>query len=183
MNTNQDAHLNEDQLLRAFVDKTGLPDTAQAHLAGCPLCRAKKQRIENDLAALGKIAGMSVPKQQKRVRLPADASPSRKLPGWYRHTAMGAAVAVLLIIGVIWWPGSGLLVPDNNTPVAAWDSQDDEKFMAQVRVLTENDLPQVYLDISEGLDYEDDEEFIDFVVPSLDQDSMSYDFANRRSLS
>ncbi|OQY03393.1 MAG: hypothetical protein B6I22_11805 [Desulfobacteraceae bacterium 4572_123] len=183
MSTNQDAHLNEDQLLRVFVDKVGLPDTARTHLAGCPLCRAKKQRIENDLAAFGKIARQSVPKQQKRVRLPADASPSRKLSGWYRLTAMGAAVAVLLVISVIWWPGRGLLVPDKNTPVAAWDRQDDEKFMAQIRVLTENDLPQVYLDISAGLDYEDNEEFIDFVVPSLDQDSLSYDFANRRSLS
>jgi len=183
MSTNQDAHLSEDQLLRAFVDKAGLPDTAQMHLAGCPLCRAKKQRIENDLAAFGKIAGQSVPKQQKRVRLPMEVSPSRKLSGWYWQTAMGTAVAVLLVISVIWWPGGGLLVPDKNTPVAAWDRQDDEKFMAQVRVLTENDLPQVYLDISEGLDFEDDEEFIDFVVPSLDHDSLSYDFANRRSLS
>ena len=183
MSTNQEAHLNEDQLLWAFVDKVRLPDASQAHLAECPLCRGQKQRLENDLAALGEFAGQSVPKLQKRVQLPLEISPSRKLPGWYWQAAMGAAVAALLVISVIWWPGTGLFVPDANTPVTAWDQQDDEKFMAQIRVLTENDLPQVYLDISEGLDSGDSEEFIDFVVPSLDQDSLSYDSANRRSLS
>ena len=183
MSTNQEAHLNEDQLLWALVDKTRLPDALQAHLAECPLCRGQKQRLENDLAELGEIAGRSVPKPQKRVRLPMNLSASRKPHRWYWQTAMGAAVAVLVIFSVIWWPGTGLFVPGTNTPVAAWDRQDDEKFMAEVRVLTENDLPQVYLDISEGLDAGHSEDFIDFVVPSLDRDSLSYDSGNRRSLS
>jgi hypothetical protein len=96
---------------------------------------------------------------------------------------MGTAVAALLVIGVIWWPGADLRVSDTSPPVAAWSEADDETFMAQIRDLTENELPQVYLDISEGLDVGDDEEFIDFIVPSLDPDALSYDSANRRSLS
>lgn len=183
MSTNQKAHLSEDQLLWSFVDKARMPDAARTHLAECPLCRSQKQQLENDLAALGEFAGQSVPEPQKRVEMPMDVSSYRKLPRWYWQAAMGTAVAALLVISVIWWPGTDLFVPDANTPVAAWNQQDDEKFMARVRVLIGNDLPQVYLDISEGLDAGDNEEFIDFVVPSLDQDSLSYYSRNRRSLS
>lgn len=183
MSTRHKSHLDEDQLLWAIVDTAGLPDAAQMHLAGCPLCRDQKHRLENDLNALGQIAGQLSPKLQKRVVVPMAVSPSGRIPGWHWEMAMGAAVAVLLVISIMWWPGAGLLVPDANTPVTAWDQQDDEKFMAQVRALIDNDLPQVYLDISKGLDSEEGESFIDFVVPSPDPDVISYDSANRRSLS
>ena len=183
MNTHQEAHLNKDQLLWALVDNARLPDASQAHLEKCPLCRSLKQRLENELSALGKLAAQSVPKPQKQVHLPPTIAPSRKRHRWYWQTAMGTAVATLLVIGVIWWPGTDLRVSDTSPPMAAWSETDDETFMAQIRDLTENELPQVYLDISEGLDVGDDEEFIDFIVPSLDPDALSYDSANRRSLS
>ena len=51
---------------------------------------------------------------------------------------MGAAVAALLVISVIWWPGTGLFAPGVNTSVTAMDQVDDEKFMAEIRVLIEN---------------------------------------------
>jgi hypothetical protein len=183
VSTHQAVHLNKDQRLWALVDKARLTDASQAHLKECPLCRSKKQRLKNELSALGAFAAQSVPKPQKQVRLPPTISPSRKRHGWYWQTAMGTAVAALLVIGVIWWPGMGLRVSDTSPPMATWSQTDDETFMAQIRDLTENELPQVYLDISEGLDAGADEEFIDFIVPSLDPDALSYHSANRRSLS
>jgi len=183
MNTHQEAHLNKDQLLWALVDNARLPDASQAHLEKCSLCRSQKQRLENELSALGKFAAQSIPKPQKQVHLPPTISPSRKRHRLYWQTAMGTAVAALLLISVIWWPGMGLRMSGTKPPVAAWSQTDDETFMAQIRALIDNDLPQVYLDISEGLDSEESEDFIDFVVPSLGPDVMSYDSANRRSLS
>ena len=40
-------------------------------------------------------------------------------------------------------------------------------------MLAENALPEVYLDLSESLDGGYDEGFIDFLIPPLDDDSVS----------
>ena len=50
-----------------------------------------------------------------------------------------------------------------------------EEFLQQISMLSENSLPQVYLDITGESDMEFDEEFMDFIIPTVENEPLSYD--------
>ena len=183
MTTTQEKHVSERQLLQAVVDAADLNVVARKHLSVCEDCRRQKERLEKELAVLGKAARRSAPPLRKRVTLPE--SESRRGPAlpWWRTAAVGIAAAASLVAAVFWYTGAGPADPATGKSIAAWDTLDDERFMAEVQLLTENILPQVYLDIAGESDPGMDEAFIQFVVPSVEDDLLSYDPENRRRVS
>ena len=60
-------------------------------------------------------------------------------------------------------------LPPTTPPVAALDDPE----MMEVNMLAENALPEAYLVLSESLDGGYDEGFINFLIPSLDDDPVS----------
>jgi hypothetical protein len=179
VSTDKDLHLNEDQLVKAVVEEDGLPLPLREHLLTCPECRANKQVFEQDLARLGQMAERASPSPRRKVSLPVEES--RHSTGWWWgwRASLGATAAAALVIILVW--GVPIL---RNTSIGNGDMldremQEAEQFMTEIDLLVENALPPVYSDISVESNTGLDEEFIEFMVPSIDEESISYDSGKR----
>ncbi|MBW2173887.1 MAG: hypothetical protein JRF64_04460 [Deltaproteobacteria bacterium] len=183
MSTDKDFHLDEDQLLWAVVEETELPLPLQEHLSACPQCRTNKERSERDLARLGQMAKRFAPSPRGRVSLPEEKPRDSMgwLWGWRAYAS--ATVAAALVVIVVWSFPMFRDTPGDNGDMLAREMQETEQFMAEVSMLVENALPPVYLDISAESSADFDDEFIQFVVPSVEEESLSYDPGKRGALS
>jgi hypothetical protein len=88
-------------------------------------------------------------------------------------------VAAALVIAVLWHVPAlrSPSVEDGNT--IAMEMEEAEALMTEIAVLVDNPLPAVYLDISAESSTGPDEEFIEFVVPSVENESITYDSRKR----
>jgi anti-sigma factor RsiW len=170
----KDAHLNEDQLLRAVVDETDLPAAVQNHLSTCPVCRVEKGRFEEKLARLGDMAERLAPSPAKKVKLPRRESSKSAGRPWNWRGALAAGLAAAAVVLVVAY-GSVLLKTRQEDRIAALSQEmrNDEQLMTEIRGLSENALPVFCLDIFGASDPGLDEEFIEFVVPFTDDDIVS----------
>ena len=57
-----------------------------------------------------------------------------------------------------------------------------EKLMTEINVLVENALPQVYLDIVADTDLKLDDDFIDFLIPTSEDDPKISALAKKGSI-
>jgi predicted anti-sigma-YlaC factor YlaD len=178
----KDLHLDEDQLLWAVVEENELPLPLQEHLSACPQCRANKERFDQDLARLGQMAERLAPLPRGPVSLPVEKPRGSTgwLWGWRAYAS--ATVAAALVVIVVWSSPMFRDTPGDNGDMLAREMQEAEQFMAEVSMLVENALPPVYLDISAESSAEFDDEFIQFVVPSVEEESLSYDPGKRGAL-
>jgi predicted anti-sigma-YlaC factor YlaD len=160
---NPDAfHLNEDDILQAVIEEADLSELQQQHLAECSQCRLNKERLENELAHLGQLAERYAPEPRRRVTLAENKIQS---PFLFRQFAFGAA-AVAAVIIVVW---AAILIrgqQPGNVGNLAQNMVEAERLMTEINVLVENALPQVYLDIVGETNFNTDEDFIDFLIPT-----------------
>ena len=176
MDRNQDRHLNEDLLAIAVIDKTDLPASFRKHLDTCPQCRDSLQAFEQDLRRIGQLAEAFTPQLSRPVRLPV--AEKYGIPGrlYDRRGWIGAAVAALLIISLIWWTGDVGIHPESGVPHPGTELWEDQHFMMEISMLSENALPQTFVDIYETAESDLDEEFYEFIIPLPDNnDSLSFD--------
>ena len=169
MNLENNGHLGKDQLIVAVVDEKDLPLSLQEHLAACPQCRADKIRIESKLTQLGRLAKQYAPLPEQKISLP-ESKPRRslfRLEGW--QIAAGTALAAAAVIFTVLWLGSPGIKPDIAMKVTADEALEAETLMNDINVLTENALPAVYLDITGESYIGLDEEFMQFVVPDINE--------------
>lgn len=174
MTTQKNLHLEEDQLLKAAVDETDLSQSQRDHLLVCRQCREGREKIEKDLAQLGQMAERFSPSSKRKFSLPPEKPQRSFLWSWQWRTALGAAVAAI-IIGVV-----GIQTLFENTPgirenTYTQEMLEAEEFMTEVSILAENALPQEYLDITGETDEEPDEGFMEFMTPMIEDESLSYD--------
>lgn len=179
MSTDKDLHLDEDQLVKALVEEAELPLPLREHLSTCPQCRANKQMFEQDLARLGQMAERASPSLIRQVSLPVGES--RHSTGWWWgwRTSLGAAAAAALVVILVWGVPILRNTPLGNGDMLAHEMQEAEQFMTEIDLLVENALPPVYSDISAESNTGLDEEFIQFMVPSIEEESISYDSGKR----
>ena len=179
MNTNNTIHLNEDQLARAVVDESELPSSLREHLSTCPICRANREQTVTNLARLGQMAARFAPSPTRRIALPADEPRivARWFWGW--RTYVGAVVAAALVLAVLWRvPALRSPVEDNGNTLAV-ETQEAEEFMTEIAMLVDNPLPAVYEDISAESMTGVDEEFMEFVVPSTEDEPLTQNDGKR----
>ncbi len=173
MNSQKGIHLGEEQLIRAAVDEEDMPPSLREHLSTCSFCRAEKKRFEGHLARLGRMAQHFAPSAPRRVSLPLERSRSLRGWSWGWRRVFVAAMSVAVVIMVFAWPTLLKKTPKDNGFILPREMYEDEAFILEVRTLEEDALPQVYLDIS-GASYGWlDEEFIEFVVPTVQRDELS----------
>jgi hypothetical protein len=80
-----------------------------------------------------------------------------------------------MLILVVWWTAPFKITPEGGVEITTREMQEAENFMIEISILAENALPAVYMDIN-GESYTGfDEEFMQFIIPSLNQESQSYD--------
>jgi hypothetical protein len=161
--TTAKGHLSEDQIVCALIDQAQLPAAEKAHLARCSQCGSRIDRLAQDLERLGKMAEQYTPLPKRSIQLPVK-EPRRTLRRW--RVGLAAAAAAVLCL-VIWWE-----IPQDKQPVVAnqteLDSEINGELMSSVQALSENALPDVYMDIVGDSDLDLTDEFIDYVVPDSD---------------
>ena len=176
MKTTVNGHLSEDQIIHAFIDQAQLPVDKKAHLERCSQCRSRVDQLAQDLERLGRMAEQHAPLPERSVHLPVKET-RRLLRRWTVGLAAAAAAALCL---TIWWG-----VPQDKQPVVANQtesvSENNGELMSTVQALSENALPDVYMDIVGDSDLDMTDEFIDYVVPDsdLENDLLGSQFKNK----
>jgi hypothetical protein len=170
-------HLDDDQLLWAVVDEAELPASLGEHLSSCAQCFARKERLEQKLVRLGQKAEIFVPLPGKKVSLSIDEARSPHWWSWGWRTALAVSLAMILI--ALW--SSNLFIPSPDTVVTRLNQEmlEDERFMAEISLLEENALPSLFEDISQEGHSVFDEEFMEFVVPSTEDEIRSHNLTIR----
>jgi len=170
----KNSHLDEEYLLRAIVDEAKLPDSIREHLLLCPRCRASIKKIEQDLNKLGQTARQLAPATHRKISLPVE-KPSkiyRWLHDW--RISFGAIATATVVVLVIWLSIPKSIIIEDTFDIMTEISWEDDDFMTEISTLAENALPQVYLDIIGEYYLSIDDEFIKFVIPDIETDSLSY---------
>ncbi|MBT8356590.1 MAG: hypothetical protein KJO61_02350 [Deltaproteobacteria bacterium] len=174
MSVNKENHLDEDQQIRAIIDETKIADSTRDHLASCPRCRAGMKKIQQELSNLGQTARRLAPVKDRRVSLPVKnpSRSTRRLNDWRISFGVIASTAVALF--VLWPSTPSPTLHQDSLDIITQISWKDDDFMTEISALTENVLPQVYLDIIEESYLSIDDQFIRSVVPSTETGSLSY---------
>jgi len=173
MNFDNNQHLDEDQLIRAVVNKTDLRQDLRKHLSECGHCSERKRRMEEDLLQLGRMAERFSPSPQRKVQLPAK-QPYRTIRwSWGWRTALGVAAAAVFMLLVIDLPPLFKPEPVVNITPYTQGTIEDEALMTEISRLSENALPQEYMDMIGASDEDSEEDFMDLWIPSLEDESVS----------
>jgi hypothetical protein len=169
---NQEAHLNEDKIIRAIVDDNDLTTSEHNHLSKCSHCQKEKQEFQKVLDRMGDMSKEFVPSPRRRF-IPT----AQKISSSFRWqpALVTGFVIVLLIIGI--W-GSPLFkrFQENVSVQIVQKMEGDQPFVAEITLVEDYALPDRYLDIigtSDEADYDDyndyddyyDDEFLEFVLP------------------
>jgi len=161
---NNAVHLNENQLIRSVIAENDLSLAARNHLLTCPVCQEKKQQFEKELDRLGFMAKACVPMFRKKIPIFSQKK-NRRL---FRQIAVaGFATLILLTVGIFRDP----LFKDSQENQMSQsqlikEMEEDRKLMTEIHALEENPLPDFYMDISVESYGDMNDEFMEFVVPS-----------------
>ena len=174
MSFNKENHPDESQLILAIVDEAALSDSIRKHLSLCPRCRAGIKKIEQDLNKLGQTARRLAPATHRKIPLPVEKSSRiyRWLHDW--RISFGAIATAAVVVLVIWFSIPNTTIHEDSLDIMAQVTWDDDVFITEINMLTQNAMPQVYLDIIGEYYVGIDDEFIKFVVPDLETGSLSY---------
>ena len=172
MSNDAASHIGEERIIQLIADGIGLLPNERDHLENCGYCRDAMTDLQGDLDRLRRQAAAVTPMPEKRFVLPSDAAdrqPFRRWPrGW---TVAGTALSAALLAVFIWVGGKTFLPGSPHTAPPLATLEDPE--ITAINMLAENALPEVYLVLSESLDGGYDEGFIDFLIPSLENDPVS----------
>ena len=172
MNPRAEIHLSEEEIVWAIVDSSRLDAAKKEHLITCRHCLAERNRLANLLENAAQMAADGVP--LSTLTPPFDdrrlQRSGRPRFGW-RVALAGAALALMISFTVGRYLSVRPPTPLPNTSVApVADSADTETWMTEVYELTESALPQVFLDIAGQAESGMNDEFIDFIVPTEEND-------------
>jgi len=176
MTDKKDKHLTEDELLRAVVEEAGLPASLQEHLKACRLCHGEKARLEQGLTELGHMAQRFTPSPSRRVELVPARESTPRSGSWFwnwRSSLVAATAAAAMVVVIVYGSMSMKTTREARLATLTQELWEDDLLMTEIRELSENALPLFCSDIS-GESYTGlDEEFVDFVVPSTEEDIVS----------
>ena len=81
---------------------------------------------------------------------------------------------VVFVMTLIWWSPLLKNTPEIGTDMAGEIFQESDQLMTDINTLVDNALPPVHMYISGGFDQEFDEEFMEFVVPIIENTTPNY---------
>ncbi len=166
-------HLDEKQLIQAVVDAADLPESVQAHLAECSQCLAGKNSFELEMTKLSQKAAQLAPRPQRRIILPVQKTknPFRNLLDWRNLIAAAATVTAVFIL--VWGTNMVRNLSEHGTQNLTAEMVEAERLMTEVNTLVDNALPPFYLEISGEKNADYDEEFYQFLIPTLEDKALT----------
>ena len=175
MSDEKNHHLNDDQIIRAVVDESELSVSVRQHLANCNQCRAQKAHLEQSLARLGHTARQFAPLPPKGLKLRSSETSHAIRWSWNWKIALGTTVATAALFIFLWWASQArqMFEPPSQENVIADDVKASESLMTEVGILSENALPPEYMDITAEMESEINEEFMNFIAPLIEDDSLT----------
>ncbi len=175
MNKRSAPHLGETQILKAVIDKADLEDAEQSHLSVCPTCRHRVVEAENQFLRLGEMAARYAPQPTRPLRRLPYREKRTAAPwmfGW--RPALASAVGILLlIVSLTWWPGAPWRHGEEPVDTAGLERIDDTVLMAEVEALIDEALPVPYLSIAPEDEPRMTDDFMRFVAPVTENDSLT----------
>ena len=165
IHNHDESHLGEKDILQAVIDGTDLPILQQQHLQDCFQCRSQKERLENELTRLGQLAEHYAPEPQRRITVPEQKVRTTFFNRGFAFSA-GAVAAVVIVV----WATFLIRSQQGSIGNLAQNMVEAERLMMEIDVLVENALPQVYLDIVGETNLNKDQDFLDFLIPTSDDD-------------
>lgn len=169
MKVDSERHLDEAQIIQAVVDAADLPVAVRDHLAECPHCLENKESFARELANLGQLAEHYAPKPQRRIILPVAETKHKfwSSISWRSVAAVTATVAAVLLI--VWGTNMVRNFSKPGTQNQAAEMLEAEQLMTKVNTLVDNALPSFYLEINGEKSPGNDEEFYQFLIPSVEK--------------
>lgn len=173
MSFTNDQHLNDDQIAQAVVDAQDLPIPLRKHLSECPHCGLAVEQFQKDLSSIGKLANQFSPEPKRRIALPVEKETASFLGSRKWQISFGTAVSAVIVFLMIWW--SGMTNPSLNgvSNDRAEELWEDETLMTEISSISNNALPQLYMDITGDFDSEMEDEFMEFINPSDDDTTLT----------
>jgi hypothetical protein len=162
---NPDSHLTYDELLRSITDASDLDPMQQAHLKSCRHCQRQTEDMIQRYRRLGQMARQMAPKPRQVFRAPDRRASSGR---WYFKPGVAlGALGVLIFVFTLWWPDP----TDHPLPTtAAWDIEEEARFMAEVDALVNDALPVAYQQVAAVSEPILSKDLIDWIVPSIDDE-------------
>ena len=171
MKENNHNHLLEGHILRAVIDEKDLSGNEQQHLRECSACKRKVARIKDGLQTFGKKAGQAVPPFSRPVRLPSEKPARISHAGWLPFFGAAATAGLLVFF---YFMSMEAIPPSGLIPIQSQENLlEDESLMRQISEMVENPFSEEIYEISgeNGVDF--DEDFLQFVVPEIQDDFQS----------
>ena len=170
MKSQNQSHLNEEQIIRAVIDEKDLTGEDRQHLLDCRLCKSKVALFKDDLQELGDDAKVSVPPLTKNISLPGDEATSLSYKSrWLPSFGVAAMAGLVLFFYVL---GLETMSPKFIALQSPEDLLEDEYLMEDILEMVENPLSESIYEIT-GVNGGFDEEFLQFVVPDVQYDFQS----------
>jgi hypothetical protein len=154
----KDEHMTQDELIMAVIDKGSLTPEKHSHLAECPACRVRSERLAGDLNAMGDMAKAMAPPMQTTIRLP-DARKFQPVRPWGPRLAYGSALAAAPVFKI---------TPGNKLEVLYQNMLSDAKLMLEIDRMVENPMPDDWAAFDDEFEDGGYDEFMDGFGPGGD---------------
>jgi hypothetical protein len=180
MKSGNTKHLTQHQITMAVVDSADLSQAELEHLEACPLCLRDKKQLDESLNSLGHAANQMAPSLKKRIILPTGKEPDSKISWFFNWRGAFAMAVTVIFVMVVWWKTPIYPpVPIDKEKLSREIMQANRRLMAEVDQLVENALPQSFIDLSGGIDTEDENDFMRFLIPSVENDHFSFEIEKK----
>lgn len=181
-------HLSEDQLAKAILDPKDLSPDHRMHLNQCYQCFKQMRLLERQLISLGHAALEAAPIPQKRFQISTYQYTKEKKNIKHRFSyPVLKPVTILLAVLTLTMLGGRLFMKYNSplekvgmNRIAAEDMVLTEDVMNEISLLINNPLPPKYRELFEMIDISHDDDFMDFIVPAIEDESMQSDWGGMK---
>jgi hypothetical protein len=160
-------HLTYDDLLKAVVQTDDVSPECREHLRECDQCKQAIKRIEQRYSRIGQLARQMAPEPLRRFRLPAQQTISSR---WRLKPVAALGLAAALLMAFSLWMPRYLGRPGSPPQITAQRLEKDSQLIQEVDALVNNALPPSFQEMASFNDSTSDEDFINWVVPSIDDD-------------
>jgi len=172
MKSENQSHLQEEQILWAVIDEKELAGDKQLHLHKCPLCNKKVRQIRDGLQELGHKAMLAAPPFSRTVILPSEKPTTDIHNGRWLPFFGAAAMAGLFVF--FYFMGMKTIPPAQVSPLQSQESfLEDEYLMREISEMVDYPLSEDMYEITGDNGIGFDEDFLQFVVPDIEDDFQS----------